>query len=273
MNDPSMESSSDIPAAKRTGSVRIAHQGSPDAAAPPATTSSPTSVTVSNPRPNSRPTGYMCHGLVTVRVTRPRIRLRKPRLFSCSSSSASTYRPVRIVRNTLRIPTSAARLMSPMATRKIPDTVVPQMPVICCSVDWSSSIAPASARIPRASRATMMKTTELWPRLNQNPTLNGRLPSVISFRVVLSMAAMWSASKACRRPRVYAVTPRPMLNSCPLTWYSCGATRKINVPHPTMCSSRMKVAIPMTDRRSGRVISRRRRFAFAGVVVVVTPSP
>ena len=48
----------------------------------------------------------------------------------------------------------------------------------------------------------MMNTTELWPRLNQNPTLSGRWPSVISLRVVLSMAAMWSASKACRRPRV-----------------------------------------------------------------------
>ena len=28
------------------------------------------------------------------------------------------------------------------------------------------------------------------------------LPFAITFRVVLSMAEMWSASKACRRPRV-----------------------------------------------------------------------
>ena len=32
----------------------------------------------------------------------------------------------------------------------------------------------------------------------------------MSLRVVLSMAAMWSASKACRMPSVYAVNPTPM---------------------------------------------------------------
>jgi hypothetical protein len=47
-----------------------------------------------------------------------------------------------------------------------------------------------------------MKTPEEWPRENQNPTDSGRLPSDISLRVVLSIAAMWSASKACRMPRV-----------------------------------------------------------------------
>src|ERR1019366_8509138 len=65
MNEPSMVSSRDMPAANRIGSVRIAHHGRFAAAAPPATTRSPTSVTVSKPRPKSRPTGYMCHGLVT----------------------------------------------------------------------------------------------------------------------------------------------------------------------------------------------------------------
>jgi hypothetical protein len=90
MKEPSIESSSDMPAAKSTGSVRIAHQGRPEAAAPPAITSRPTSVTVSNPSPKSSPTGYMCQGLVTVRVTRPRIRFRNPRLSSCASSSPSS---------------------------------------------------------------------------------------------------------------------------------------------------------------------------------------
>ena len=57
------------------------------------------------------------------------------------------------------------------------------------------------------------KTTDECPRENQNPTETGRLPSAISLRVVLSMAAMWSASKACRMPRVYAVIPSPMPNT------------------------------------------------------------
>ena len=56
----------------------------------------------------------------------------------------------------------------------------------------------------------MMTTTLEWPSANQKPTDTGRLPSAISLRVVLSMAAMWSASKACRMPSVYAVMPRPM---------------------------------------------------------------
>ena len=63
--------------------------------------------------------------------------------------------------------------------------------------------------MPTASSMTMTKTTDECPRLNQKPTLIGRRPSAISLRVVLSIAAMWSASKACRIPRVYAVTPSP----------------------------------------------------------------
>lgn len=58
--------------------------------------------------------------------------------------------------------------------------------------------------------AASTTTTLEWPSANQNPTDTGRLPSAISLRVVLSIAAMWSASNACRIPRVYAVTPRPM---------------------------------------------------------------
>ena len=49
---------------------------------------------------------------------------------------------------------------------------------------------------------------------NQNPTDSGRLFSDISLRVVLSIAAMWSASKACRIPSVYAVMPSPKPKTC-----------------------------------------------------------
>ena len=84
----------------------------------------------------------------------------------------------------------------------MPDTAVPTTPVICCSVEESFSSWPASARTPSASSTTRPKTMEEWPRENQKPTESGRCPSAISLRVVLSMAAMWSASKACRMPRV-----------------------------------------------------------------------
>ena len=53
-----------------------------------------------------------------------------------------------------------------------------------------------------AAGARLATTTLEWPRANQKPTDTGRLPSAISLRVVLSIAAMWSASKACRMPSV-----------------------------------------------------------------------
>ena len=59
-------------------------------AAPPASTSSETSVAVSNPRPNSMPVGYICHGVVTALVTPPRKRFMNPRLLSWSSRVCSS---------------------------------------------------------------------------------------------------------------------------------------------------------------------------------------
>ena len=79
-----------MPAAKMIGSVMMAYHGRAKAAAPPASTSRPTSVAVSKPRPKSSPTGYMCHGLRTALVTLPRMRFMKPRLLSWSSSAASS---------------------------------------------------------------------------------------------------------------------------------------------------------------------------------------
>ena len=73
------------------------------------------------------------------------------------------------------------------------------------------------AHAERDRRAPSRRPPSEWPRLNQKPTLIGRLPSAISLRVVLSIAAMWSASKACRMPRVYAVTPRPTPRTLPPT--------------------------------------------------------
>ena len=61
-----------------------------------------------------------------------------------------------------------------------------------------------------ASPAVSEKTIVEWPSEKKNPVPSGRLPSCSSFRVVLSIAAMWSASNACRRPNVYASAARPV---------------------------------------------------------------
>lgn len=69
---------------------------------------------VSNPRPKSMPSGNICHGLVIDFISRPRSRFMKPRLFSRSSSAASSKEPERISRNTFQMPTMTTRLMSAM---------------------------------------------------------------------------------------------------------------------------------------------------------------
>ncbi len=59
-----------------------------------------------------------------------------------------------------------------------------------------------TARMPKFSKMARMKTTDEWPSEKKKPTDSGRLPSPTSLRVVLSIAAMWSASNACRMPSV-----------------------------------------------------------------------
>ena len=58
------------------------------------------------------------------------------------------------------------------------------------------------ARIPKLSPTASSSTTLEWPSEKKKPVPSGRFPSPTSLRVVLSMAAMWSASKACRMPNV-----------------------------------------------------------------------
>ena len=89
-----------------------------------------------------------------------------------------------------------------MTYRKVPDTPVPIRPVTLCSVEPSFSTWPPRALMPTANRKASMNTIVEWPSEKKNPTLSGRLPSAISLRVVLSIAAMWSASKACLSPSV-----------------------------------------------------------------------
>jgi hypothetical protein len=73
---------------------------------------------------------------------------------------------------------------------------VPIQLVTWCMPELPLLTGPDSDLIPIASSAASRKTTVECPSENQNPMLSGRLPSDISLRVVLSIAAMWSASKA-----------------------------------------------------------------------------
>ena len=113
------------------------------------------------------------------------------------------------------MPTSVTRLSRASTHRNTPDTDAPITPVTSCSRELSSTTWPVRARTPKASITDRPNTIVEWPRLNQNPTdsglriSSGGVPSAsraalsaISLRVALSTAAMWSASKACRKPKV-----------------------------------------------------------------------
>ena len=95
-----------------------------------------------------------------------------------------------------------SRLRMPIRNRKEPDTTGPTRPVAVCRVELSFSTAPLSPRTPKLTATPSANTIVEWPSEKKNPTLRGRWPSFISLRVVLSIAPMWSASKACLSPSV-----------------------------------------------------------------------
>ena len=79
---------------------------------------------------------------------------------------------------------------------------MPISPVAECRVEPSScdlaGQRPDSEREEQREREDDVEC----PSEKKNPTPSGRWPSFMSLRVVLSIAAMWSASKAWRSPRV-----------------------------------------------------------------------
>ena len=93
-------------------------------------------------------------------------------------------------------------LIAAIRNRKIPETRVPMMLVVYCRCELEFLTCSSSARMPKFSSIASRNTTLEWPREKKKPTDSGRLPSLTSLRVVLSMAAMWSASNACRMPSV-----------------------------------------------------------------------
>ncbi len=82
--------------------------------------------------------------------------------------------------------------------RKTTDTDVPITPPTTLNV----SKRPSSAAVASAIAAEASTTMVEWPSEKNKPTATGRLPSCISLRVTLSMAAIWSASTAWRSPNV-----------------------------------------------------------------------
>ena len=68
--------------------------------------------------------------------------------------------------------------------------ITPMVLVAWCSVERSFLTGPSSVRTPSEIRNASPNTIVECPSENQNPTLKGRLPSFISFRVVLSIAEM-----------------------------------------------------------------------------------
>ena len=62
-------------------------------------------------------------------------------------------------------------------------------PVVWCSAEPSSCIAPSSPRTPTTTSTPRASTIVEWPSAKKKPTLSGRCPSSMSLRVVLSIAA------------------------------------------------------------------------------------
>jgi hypothetical protein len=102
----------------------------------------------------------------------------------------------------LTIDIRTMRFKRAMRYRKVPETDVPTMLVHWCHPEEPFLTAPSTARSPKLRTTARRRTTVEWPSEKKYPTLSGRSPLWMSLRVVLSMAAMWSASKAWRIPSV-----------------------------------------------------------------------
>ncbi len=147
----------------------------------------------------------------------------------------------------------------PIRSRNEPETVGPISPVAWCRLEPSFETSPLRPRMPIANPAASRNTTDEWPREKKKPTLSGRWPSVISLRVVLSMAPMWSASKAWRIPSVYAVMPTPIPNAPVPSFRCCGATNPSSSPKPITCSATIATARNAARRHSAGVSELRMR--------------
>jgi len=133
MKHPSAVSSKLIPAVNKMGRHMMEYQGRDRVASNAVVPSRVTSVAVSKPKPNTTPTGYICHSFVMAFIHLPKNRYMSPRFCSCLSNSASSKSPCRIARKTLTIPTRMTMLSKAIKYRKDADTAVPNTPPNCSS--------------------------------------------------------------------------------------------------------------------------------------------
>ena len=201
MKMPSSASKRLIQAAKSAGSTRMAYHGNVNATMPAASTSNATCVAVSKPRPISRPTGYRCHGLFTRRITRGQQPGQETPVLKLPFEFGLVEVAVAHGAEHLGDAHDGEQVRQPDQDQEGPGDERAHQPeglqhrralVLHGSDDGAHADAPTEtpARTPR------------WngPSENQKPADSERVPSPTSLRVVLSITAMWSASKACRTP-------------------------------------------------------------------------
>ena len=118
-------------------------------------------------------------------------------------------------RKTRTIPTSTTRFSAAIIHRNVADSTVPATPPAVSKPELgvTTALNTAFAAIVIPTPTTMI--TLECPSAKKNPVPSGRPPSAISLRVELSIAAMWSASKAWRNPSVHAVTATPIPTPSP----------------------------------------------------------
>ena len=123
----------------------------------------------------------------------PNSQLITPPPLTISSLTGSPRFHARKLRHTLR---KITRLIKAIASKNRADTAVPMtLPVSC-----SQLICVLKAVAVAAIAAEASTTIDEWPSENHAPTAKGRRPCCIILRVTLSIAAIWSASTAWRRP-------------------------------------------------------------------------
>jgi hypothetical protein len=108
-------------------------------------------------------------------------------------------------RQVASISSNTTILITAIPMRNKPEIDVPITPPSAWNAGNFSLTKAAESAINALSRTTTVEC----PSEKKKPTATGRFPLCINLRVVLSMAAMWSGSTACRRPKPYAVNPRP----------------------------------------------------------------
>ena len=118
-----------MPAEKTAGSTRIDQTGRPCAAPAAETPSSPTSVAVSKPSPNSSPTQYIWALCSTRRNVPLQSRASRP---PGAPAATPTNSPARAARKPRQVARSMARLAAAIASRNSAEMLVPITPPTAC---------------------------------------------------------------------------------------------------------------------------------------------